>query len=253
MQRLPDPSLAWPICLDGVYLLARREQCRNKTYLDWPGRKPTKGWGETSGVAIGDTPWTDAECDQRLLDTLTHVTNEVKAMCTVTPSENQLAGLVVCAYNIGEPSLKTSTIMRLHNQSQFSAAARAFSMWNKAHDATTKQLIEVDELTSRRAAEAALYLTPDEDGPHYPCPQAVAPEPSMAQSPTVQGGTVAVATGGLAILGSLQDVAGPLVTQAKDMAATLGLTPLQVMAGLLLIVGVVILYRRFAQRSQGVA
>lgn len=250
--RLPDPNLDWPIIKEGVYLLCSRERCSNKTYLDWPGRKPTKGWGETQGVRMGDTPWTNEECDQRLLQSLKEYTQEVISMLKVPASDHQLAGFVVCAYNIGLAGLRGSSMMRLHNQGKFEAAARAFSLWNKATDAATGKLIEVAELTSRRAAEAAMYLTPDDHEAVMPTPQVVAPQPSSATSPTMTTGAGAVGVGGATlVLSSLKDFGGQATDIAKDFASDLGLTPVQALAAILLIVGAVVWYRRWKDSQEG--
>ena len=252
-MRLPDPALPWPIIMEGVYLCAMREQCRNSTYLDWPGRKPTKGWGETHGVAIGDTPWTDAECDQHFVDSMTEVTIAVRGMCTMAPTANQLAALVVCAYNIGIAAMRGSSMMRAHNAGDVLAAARAFLLWDKAIDPKTGKLIVVEELVGRRHAESSLYLTPDPDAPHYPMPQAVAPQPTLKTSPTVQTSTAAIVTGGLTVLSPFVEKLSTVGEHFKEFAADLGMTPVQALGAALLIAGAVVLYRRFKQRAEGVA
>ncbi len=252
VERLPDRSLPWPITWAGVSLLCSREKCVNKTYLDWPGKRPTKGWGETEGVALGDKPWTDEECDQQLLKALTDFTSKVQGMCTVTPNDNQLAGLVVCAYNIGLPAMAKSSIMKRHNANDPNAAARAMLLYDKATDANGK-LIVVDELVSRRHAEAALYLTPDPEVPSYPVPQTVAVEPPVQTSPTVQAGSVAVVTGGLTVASNFVGPLHDMANQLHDIAANLGITPFECMGAIAMVIGAFVVYRRVGQRRQGVA
>jgi hypothetical protein len=70
--------------------------------------------------------------------------------------------------------------LRPQNRGDHAAAARAFGLWNKAR--VNGKLTELRGLTSRRAAEAALYLRPS-DGKPAPMPQAVAPESRIAASP----------------------------------------------------------------------
>lgn len=252
-DRLPDPSLPWPIVKQGVYLLCQREKCVNKAYLDWPSRTPTIGWGETEGVYLG-MEWTDAECDQNLLESLIKYTTAVRAMCKVQPSEKQLAALVVCAYNIGLGAMKGSSMMRLHNQGKFIEAARAFSLWNKATDKQTGKLIVVDELVSRRLAEAALYTENDTGTPQYPSPQEVAPERPIAASPTVVTASTAIGIGGITtVLSTLKDAGEQLTGFAKTFAADLGLTTPQMLGALLVVIGVIVLYRRWGQHRDGVA
>lgn len=252
LDRLPDASLPWPIVLDGVYLLAKREKCATAAYLDWPGRKPTIGFGETENVTLG-MEWTIEECDKNLCSELTEYTEQVKLMCKVQPSQNQLAGLVVCTWNIGIEGMRGSSMMRLHNEGKPLDASRAFGMWNKARD-PAGNLIEVDELTSRRAAEAALYLEPDKGSPSYPVPQVVAPQPAIAASPTMGAGTAATGIGGVTLaFATFKEIGTQITDTAKDWAADLGLTPVQVLAGILLVVGLIITYRRWRQRQSGIA
>jgi len=250
-MRLPDPSLKWPINREGIYLLCERETCRLNAYPDYPGRRPTIGWGETEGVTLGMT-WTSEQADERLLSELNKYTHAVLDMCKMQPGPNQLAALVVCAYNIGIEGMRGSTMLRLHNSGNFTSAAQSFSLWNKA---TTPdgRLVVVAGLTIRRMKEAALYLTPDEGTPAIPPTQVVVAEPSLIQSPTVQANTAAVAVGGLTLASSFLSSLQPVVAQAKALAADIGASPVEVVAGVALLVGVVSLYRRWRQRRLGVA
>lgn len=82
-----------------------------------------------------------------------------------------------------------SSVIKAHNRGDHQAAARAFSLWNKAGGKVWPGL------TRRRAAEAALYLS----GEPVEMPQAVEPERPMTASTinragVVAGGTAAVAT-----------------------------------------------------------
>jgi len=250
-RRLPDPSLPWPITRAGVYLLCEQEDCVLTTYLDYPGRTPTIGWGETDGIVMGMV-WTEQQADLRLLDELKKYTDAVRKMCTVPPSNNQLSALVVCAYNIGLAGMRGSSMMRLHNAGQFIAAAQAFHLWNKAHT-PEGELIEVAGLSSRRALESSMYLTPDVGSPTLPSPQVVAPEPKMIASPTVLTGSAAVLTGGVSFATTLLDILHPLADQVKELAADVGLSPMRAFSLVLVLVGVLVLYRRWRQRNKGVA
>jgi GH24 family phage-related lysozyme (muramidase) len=113
----------------------------------------TIGYGFTEGVNEGDT-MTQAEGNARLARELVGYRDSVRAACKVEPNENQLAALVVCAWNIGKGAIASSSMVKAHNRSDFAAAARAFALWNKAGGKV------VDALVRRRAAEAALYAKP---------------------------------------------------------------------------------------------
>ena len=244
---LPDPTLPWAICLSAVALIADKEDLRLKAYRDIAGI-PTIGWGETVGVRMGMV-WTKQRADQQLCDEVAHYADQVQAMCTTTPDTNELGALVCFAYNIGLAALRGSTVLRCHNRGDHAGAARAFGLWNKAKVNGT--LTVVDGLTVRRAAEAALYLTPDADAPVAPMPQAVAPESSMAASPINAGGAVAAGGGVLTLLSQYGDQANGLLATLKTAAASIGVQLPVVLGGVLVVVGVVVVYQRFKQRAGG--
>lgn len=252
MKPLPDPSLPWPICMAAVGLCADKEDLRLKSYKCIAG-KWTNGWGETDGVRPGMV-WTKAYADQRFCDSLTERTGAVRALLTEHPSENELGALVVLAYNIGLPAFEKSTVLRLHNKGDRAGAARAFGLFNKFHNPEHGGALEVSNgLTIRRAQEAALYLTPDSDAeaPAAPMPQAVAPESNLAKSPINAGGAVAAGGGVLTLASQYGDQANGLIATLKTAAAGLGVQLPVVLGGVLLVVGVVIVYQRFKQRAGG--
>lgn len=173
-ESLPDPTLPWPINWSGVTLLAHSELLRLVAYHDITG-KPTIGWGETVNVVMGMT-WTRKQADADLLAGMVEYTAEVLRLCHVTPGSNQLAALVVCAWNIGIGGLTGSTMLRKHNLRDFVGAAQAFAAWNKVH--VRGQLVVSAELVGRRAEEAALYSRIDDAKQRKPVPQTVVtPEP----------------------------------------------------------------------------
>lgn len=63
----------------------------------------------------------------------------------------QKAALTSLAYNIGLGALGSSTVLKRHRAGDYSGAADAFGMWNKAGGKV------MAGLTRRREAEAALY------------------------------------------------------------------------------------------------
>ncbi len=175
----------------------------------------TVGWGFTRGVKEGDR-MSRSEADARLAAELREYAAAVRAACVVPTNENELAAMVVLAYNIGIAGFQRSTVLRAHNRGDKAAAARAFRLWNKAAGEVSPGL------ESRRIAEAALYLRPVPgavetamvglgdavegagapsvaDADPVVLPQQVDPERPMAASSinragVVAGGTAAVAT-----------------------------------------------------------
>lgn len=259
---LPNKSLAWPVPWRAVELVALKEGLRLRAYL-CPAGVPTIGWGETEGVSLGMT-WTKAQADERLCAELGRYADRVRSLCRITPSDTQLGALVCLAYNIGLTALAKSSVLKAHNRGDFAAAARAFGLWNKAK--VQGKLVVVAGLTTRRAAEAALYLEDAHDEvSSQAMPQAVAAESSLAQSPIAQSGAGVAGAGALTLLSSVKDQA----TLAGDTASTLGTlaghaqTAVQAVSGAfgvptpwllgaaLLAAGLAVLAYRFKQRRDG--
>lgn len=248
---LPDPNLPWPICMAAVALIAEAERCRLKAYR-CPAGVWTCGWGETADVTP-TTAWAQDWADRRFCESLTLRTEQVKAMCTEHPSTDQLGALVSLSYNIGCKGLAGSTVLKAHNRGDFEAAARAFSLWNKARVNGTLRVL--NGLTARRAAEAALYLRPDADEPKQAMPQAVAPESSLAASPIAQSGAATAGAGVLALLSQtgdqVQAVSGTATTVKSFAADTLGIPAPFVLPGALVLLGAVVVWQRLKQRACG--
>lgn len=247
---LPDPGLPWPIHADAVALIAQAEGCRLKAYR-CPAGVPTCGWGETDGVRLGMV-WTQEEADRRFCDSLTEYTDRVRAMLTEHATPAQLGALVSLAYNIGLGAFSKSTVLRQHNAGRFDAAARAFALWNKAR--VKGVLTELAGLTSRRAAEAALYLQPDDDEAAVRMPQAVAPETSIAASPIARAGATTVGAGLVTGLGSVGEHAGQvsaITAQLQTIAGHVGIQPQALLALVLLAAGGAAVWWRWRQRADG--
>lgn len=251
MSRLPDSSLPWPIVMPAVALIAERESCRLRAYR-CPAGKWTCGWGETDGVGP-DTVWTQEEADQRFLRSLHKFSGAVNAACTTAPSPMQLGAMTSLAYNIGLKGFEGSTVLRAHNRGDFQAAARAFGLWNKA---TVDGVLQVlNGLTSRRAAEAALYLAPELDAPPERMPQAVQAESSVASSQIAQSGAATAGTGLLVLLGQVKDWLGPVGEWFKSVRSlfgdSVGLSPDWVLPVALVVFGLAAVYWRLKQRKNG--
>ncbi len=136
----------------------------------------------------------------------------------------------------GRGSARTQA--RRHNEGDRQSAARAFALWNKSRINGVLQV--VDGLTSRRAREAALYLSDDSQ----PMPQEVEPESSLKKSPIAQASTAAVLA---TVMGTLSES----TETGQAVALALGIQPVY---GVLLAVlwsGGVSLYQRIKQRREG--
>lgn len=247
---LPDSGLSWPIHWDAVQLIARAESCRLRAYR-CPAGIPTIGWGETEGVRLGMV-WTQEEADRRFCESLTDYADAVRRLLTEHATPQQLGALVSLAYNIGLGALKKSTVLRQHNAGRFDAASRAFTLWNKAR--VGGQLTELAGLTSRRAAEAALYLQADDEEPTPRMPQAVAPETSIAASPIARAGATTAGAGLLTGLGSVGEHAtqvSAVTAQLQTIAGHVGIQPQALLALVLLAAGGAAMWWRYRQRVDG--
>ena len=263
IARLKARGWEWPIPWAAVELIARKEDCRLDAYPCIAG-KPTIGWGETQGIRLG-MRWTEDQADARFHQQLRKYAARVDALCKIDPTANQLGALTCFAYNVGFgdpkakppiPGFETSTVLRQHNAGNPDAASRAFGLWNKATVGGVLQ--EVRGLTLRRAAEAAMYLTPEDDAPGERMPQAVAAESSLAKSPIAQGGAVTVAagavTGASTIAEQLGEASGTLAS-VKSVAAQVvefvGMPPSAILALVLIGAGVAVYHWRAKQRAEG--
>lgn len=222
----------------GLALIKQFEGFRGKAYRDVVGVW-TIGWGFTRGVKEGDTI-TPEQAEKRLRDELRQYERAVWQATGGHVTQPQFDALVSFAYNIGVGGLNRSTVIRRHREGKYQAAARAFSLWNKAGGR------EIAGLTRRRAQEAALYLTPAASDAPEAAAQ-VEPERAMASS---QINRAAGAAGGAAALATVAETA-QTVADLKTSADTLGawLVPILLIA----IVGLCgyIIWQRKKQRDEG--
>lgn len=252
MEVLPNRSLPWPIVWAGVVEIARSEGCRLRAYRDIAGVW-TIFWGETEGVTP-DMVGTQDDADRRLCNRLAELADGVAKLLTRSATGYQLAAMVSLAYNIGLAGFARSSVLRAHNAGNTLAAARAFSLWNKAR--VNGVLQEVNGLTRRRARESALYLTaaPEARPPLDAVPAEhaagivempdAAPESRLHSSPIAQSGAVSIATGGLAAASAVSD-------DIQSVAWSMGVDPLLVVAAVAIVVGAVVLWQRHKQRREG--
>lgn len=248
----PDSSLDWAIPLAAVELIADAEGLRLQAYRCVAGVW-TIGWGETSDVRPGQTCTKEA-ADDMLCRSIAARAQQVLELCTDVPSDNELGAMTSLHYNIGHAGFKKSSVLRAHNKNDPKAASRAFGLWNQATVNGVRQ--ELAGLTARRAAEAALYLTPDDVVETQPImPQEVAPETSVARSPVAQSGAVAVAVGGLSVLAEVNKhlgSVGVVATSARTVIVdTLGIPASALVPVLLVTVGCVVVWQRWKQRIKG--
>ena len=140
----------------GLNLIKSMEGFRRYPYR-CPAGVPTIGYGSTryangSAVKLSDKPISEAEATALLAVTLglyeDAVTHSVKRQL----DQNQFDAMVSLCYNIGPGNFRGSSVARLHKNGQYTAAATAFLLWNKAGGKILQGLVK------RRKAERNLYL-----------------------------------------------------------------------------------------------
>ncbi len=159
-----------------------------------PAGVPTIGWGHTGPDVRMGRKITAAEADYLLELDLLRTEASVSRLLQVPTNENAFAALVALCFNIGAARFETSTVLRLHNAGDWAGAARAFGMWNKGRNDKGK-LVVLNGLVRRRAAEAALYMTPTADSqardPQRTRAADVVPTPDRLAPVAKVGGTIA--------------------------------------------------------------
>lgn len=142
----------------GLELIKSFEGWRSKAYK-CPAGVWTIGYGHTSmagppSVKPGMTISKD-EGEEILRRDLKSYEEGVLSAIKVPLNSNQFSACVSLCYNIGIGAFKKSSVARFCNARQFSKAADAFALWNKAGGKV------LPGLTRRRAAEAALFSKGD--------------------------------------------------------------------------------------------
>lgn len=136
----------------GLELIKSFEGLKLKGYL-CPAGIPTIGYGHTgAGVRVGQVI-TEAQAEELLRADLRRFEDAVFKLVGYHATDNQFSALVSFAFNVGagEGGLKTSTLLRKHNEGDYAGAKAEFAKWRMGGGKVLNGLIR------RRAAEASLY------------------------------------------------------------------------------------------------
>lgn len=141
----------------GRAALMAREGCRLDAYRDSVG-VPTIGVGHTGrasppSVALGMSI-TRGEADAIFAGDLAPFESAVARVVPATLTQNQFDACVSLAFNIGARGFVGSTVVHKLGEGDRVGAAEAFLMW-----------VHPPELGSRRRAERAQFLRPDDRAP----------------------------------------------------------------------------------------
>lgn len=138
----------------GINLIKSFEGLRLTAYLD-PIGIPTIGYGHIKTVSKADVAAkktiTEKQAEDLLRGELPEYEKAVTDAVKVPLNQNQFDALVSFTYNLGGGNLRSSTLLKLLNKSDFKGAQDQFRNWNKAGGKILPGLVK------RRAAEAALF------------------------------------------------------------------------------------------------
>lgn len=140
------------ISKNGLELIKRWEGCRTNAYL-CPANVWTIGYGHTKtakpGMMISHT-----QADNLLLEDLKRFEEAVRRLVSVPLNQNQFDALVSFTFNVGEGAFQQSTLLKLLNSGNYSAASFQFGKWVYAGKKVLPGLV------ARREDEYQLFIKP---------------------------------------------------------------------------------------------
>lgn len=141
----------------GIEIIKRFEGLSLRAYADpaTGGEPYTIGYGSTTDVEPGDSI-TPEGAERLLREDLKNAERAVEQLVTVPLNANQHAALVSFVFNLGFGNLASSTLLKRINAGDYEGAAQELDRWVYAGGERLKGL------ERRRAAEKALFLSPDE-------------------------------------------------------------------------------------------
>ncbi|MEO1310482.1 MAG: lysozyme [Pseudomonadota bacterium] len=140
----------------GLNLIKGYEGLRMTAHYS-PSEEWTVGYGHTSSARHGMSV-TEGDAEKLLKEDLGSIEQVIGDSVRAPLNQNEHDALASLIFNIGEENFRKSTVLRKLNQGDKLAAAKAFEMWTKAH--VNGELVILDGLVRRRAAEKSLFLMP---------------------------------------------------------------------------------------------
>jgi len=138
---------------EGIDLIKRFEGCKLEAYPDpGTGHVPwTIGYGHTGPDVTQGLKISQGTAEILLRQDLAKFEDAVTKYAGKA-HQNQFDAMVSLCYNIGQGNFSKSSVARLHRNGQYTGAAAAFLLWNKAGGKILAGLV------NRRKAERNLYL-----------------------------------------------------------------------------------------------
>ena len=122
-----------------------------------PTEKWTVGYGHNHSARHGMTV-TEHEADQLLKEDVSPIEKVIEETVMAPLNQNEYDALTSLIFNIGEDNFRKSAVLKHLNRGDRLAAAAAFENWTKAR--LNGELVTLDGLVRRRAAEKSLFLMP---------------------------------------------------------------------------------------------
>lgn len=141
------------------------EQLRLHAYKPTASDRWTCGYGSTGPDVGPATTWTADYAKTRFEQDMVRFSHGIWLLLHAPTLQQQFDALTSFAYNEGFGALAGSTLLRLHNLGNYPAAATHFAEWNKQRG-ESGELVVLDGLTKRRAAERAIYESGLYDSSH---------------------------------------------------------------------------------------
>ncbi|MEM1396766.1 MAG: lysozyme [Pseudomonadota bacterium] len=140
----------------GLNLIKGYEGLRMSAYYT-PNEEWTVGYGHTSSARHGMSV-SEMEAEQLLRQDISPIEQVISETVRAPLNQNEHDAIVSLIFNIGVENWRNSTALRKLNEGDKLAAANAFEMWTKAR--VNGELVALDGLVRRRAAEKSLFLMP---------------------------------------------------------------------------------------------
>ena len=133
----------------GISLIKHFEGCGLKAYQDSVGIW-TIGYGTIKGVKEGDQITQD-EAEHLLQEEMPEYEGYINEMVKVPLEQNQFDALCSWVFNLGPNNLKSSTLLKVLNESRYDEVPEQIVRWNKAGGQVLQGLVK------RRQAEADMF------------------------------------------------------------------------------------------------
>lgn len=122
-----------------------------------PSEQWTVGYGHVSTARHG-MHVTEGDAERLLREDVKPIETLISSTVRAPLNQNEHDALASLIFNIGEENWRRSSVLRKLNAGDKLAAAQGFEMWNKAR--INGELVALDGLVRRRAAEKSLFLMP---------------------------------------------------------------------------------------------